>query len=157
VGALVEQVLAPTLSAQDVVIMDNLRRHKVAGVREAIEAKGASVLYLPAYSPDLNPIEQVFAKLKAQLRKAAARSVTKLWNAVCSMIGRFAAEECANYLAHAAIDGHPETALADSFSLTMRMEPLRWSPVRSLYLRHGFADVGQSDIHIFMKRPAAVL
>jgi transposase len=99
--AYVEQVLAPTLSAQDVVIMDNLRCHKVAGVREAIEAKGASVLYLPAYSPDLNPIEQVFAKLKALLRKAAARSVTTLWDAICSMIGRFAAEECANYLAHA--------------------------------------------------------
>jgi DDE superfamily endonuclease len=74
----VEQVLAHTLTAQDIVIMDNLRCHKVAGVREPIEAKAASMLYLPAYSLDLNPIEQVVAKLKALPCKAAARSVTKV-------------------------------------------------------------------------------
>jgi len=71
-------VLAPTLSDGDIVVMDNLASHKVAGVREAIEATGARLLYLPPYSPDLNPIEQAFAKLKAMLRKAAARSIETL-------------------------------------------------------------------------------
>jgi len=77
--AYVEQVLAPTLNKGDIVFMDNLRTHKVEGVREAIEAVGATMRYLPAYSPDLNPIEQVFAKLKAALRKGAARTVKALW------------------------------------------------------------------------------
>src|SRR5690606_33511944 len=72
--AYVEQFLAPSLSSGDVVVMDNLAAHKVAGVREAILAAGAAVLYLPPYSPDLNPIENAFAKLKALLRKAAART-----------------------------------------------------------------------------------
>ena len=82
--AYVVQVLAPTLTPGDVVVMDNLSAHKVAGVREAIEAVGASVLYLPPYSPDLNPIEQVFAKLKTILRKAAARSRDALWDAIAA-------------------------------------------------------------------------
>jgi transposase len=77
--AYVRQVLAPELEPGDVVVMDNLAAHKVAGVREAIQALGASVLYLPSYSPDLNPIEQLFAKLKALLRKAAARTKETLW------------------------------------------------------------------------------
>ena len=77
--AYVEQVLAPNLTAGDIVIMDNLGSHKVIGVREAIEAAGASMRLLPAYSPDLNPIEQVFAKLKALLRSPAARTVDALW------------------------------------------------------------------------------
>ena len=76
--ACVEQALAPTLAAGDIVVMDNLGSHKVAGMREAIEAAGASVQYLPPYSPDLNPIEQVFAKLKALLRAAAQRTVDGL-------------------------------------------------------------------------------
>jgi transposase len=76
--AYVEQFLAPSLAQGDVVVMDNLPIHKVAGVREAIRAVGASTLYLPAYSPDLNPIEQLFAKLKALLRKAAARTRDRL-------------------------------------------------------------------------------
>ena len=80
--AYVSQVLAPTLDRGDVVFMDNLRTHKVDGVREAIEAAGATLRYLPAYSPDLNPIEQVFAKLKAALRKGAARTVTVLWKLI---------------------------------------------------------------------------
>jgi transposase len=87
--AYVEQVLAPTLSEGDIVIMDNLPAHKVTGIREAIEARGARLLYLPAYSPDLNPIEQAFAKLKALLRKAAARSIESLWKLIGRLIRRF--------------------------------------------------------------------
>ncbi len=96
--AYVEQVLAPTLSPGDIVIMDNLPSHKVKGVREAIEAKHATLIYLPAYSPDLNPIEQVFAKLKALLRTEAARTVDTLWNAIGRLVDRFQPGECANYL-----------------------------------------------------------
>jgi transposase len=96
----VEKVLAPTLSEGDIVILDNLASHKVAGVREAIEARGARLLYLPAYSPDLNPIEQVFAKLKALLRKAAARSIEALWKVIGRLIRRFRPQECANYFAN---------------------------------------------------------
>jgi transposase len=96
--AYVEQILAPTLSPTDVVIMDNLPSHKVAGVREAIEARGAILLYLPAYSPDLNPIEQAFSKLKALLRSAAARSIEALWTAIGNALQRFGAVECTNYL-----------------------------------------------------------
>jgi len=98
--AYVEQVLAPTLGPGDVVIMDNLGSHKVAGVREAIEARGATLRYLPPYSPDLNPIEQAFAKLKALLRKLAARTVSGLWDALGDMLNRFTPHECANYLAN---------------------------------------------------------
>jgi transposase len=78
-----------------------LAAHKVAGVREAIQAVGASLLYLPPYSPDLNPIEQMFAKLKALLRKAAERSIDGLWNAIAQLLDSFPADECARYLAHA--------------------------------------------------------
>lgn len=99
--AYVEQILAPTLQPGDIVIMDNLGSHKVAGVREAIEARGASLLYLPPYSPDLNPIEKSFAKLKALLRKAAARTREALWNAIGRFLSRFTPQECANYFANA--------------------------------------------------------
>ena len=99
--AYVEQILAPTLGPGDLVILDNLGSHKVAGVREAIEAKGARLLYLPPYSPDLNPIEPAFAKLKSLLRKAAARSVDTLWTAIADAIRNFTPQECANYFAHA--------------------------------------------------------
>ena len=99
--AYVEQMLAPTLNAGDIVIMDNLSSHKVVGVREAIEARGATLLYLPPYSPDLNPIEKAFAKLKAMLRKLAARTVATLWNALGDLIKRFTPQECLNYLASA--------------------------------------------------------
>jgi transposase len=98
--AYVEQVLVPTLRPGDVVIMDNLRSHKVAGVREAIEAAGASLLFIPPYSPDLNPIEQAFAKLKALLRAKAIRTVDALWKALGSLVDCFTPEECANYLRH---------------------------------------------------------
>jgi transposase len=99
--AYVEQVVAPTLRKGDIVFMDNLRTHKVYGVREAIEAVGATLRYLPAYSPDLNPIEQVFAKLKAALRKGAARTVKALWKLIGKLLKTFAPEECANYFRHA--------------------------------------------------------
>jgi transposase len=99
--AWVEQGLAPTLRRGDVVIMDNLPAHKVAGVREAVEARGARLLYLPPYSPDLNPIEQAFAKLKTLLRTAATRTVEALWHAIGQALDAFTPIECAHYLAHA--------------------------------------------------------
>ncbi len=98
--AYVEQCLAPTLVPGDIVIMDNLSAHKVEGVRQAIEAAGASVAYLPSYSPDLNPIEQVFAKLKALLRKATERSISALWDRIGSLLDLFPPEECRNYFRH---------------------------------------------------------
>ena len=98
--AYVEQFLAPTLTTGDVVIADNLGSHKVGGVREAIEARGATLLFLPAYSPDLNPIEQVFAKLKSLLRRAEPRSREALWNTIGHSLNRFSPAECQNYLRH---------------------------------------------------------
>jgi transposase len=98
--AYVEQVLAPALVPGDVVVLDNLAAHKVAGVREAIAAVGATILYLPPYSPDMNPIEQLFAKLKALLRKAAARTQEELWSAVGRLLDTIPEAECANYLQH---------------------------------------------------------
>lgn len=95
--AYVEQALVPTLSPGDVVIMDNLPAHRVAGVREAIEAAGATRLFLPPYSPDFNPIEQAFAKLKAFLRKIAARTREALWAAIADAIDRFTDDECTNF------------------------------------------------------------
>src|SRR6202158_1455697 len=95
--AYVEQVLAPTLKPGDIVVLDNLSAHKVPGVREAIEAAGARLLSLPPYSPDFNPIEQLFAKLKALLRKAAERSVESLWNRIACLLDAFQPDECANY------------------------------------------------------------
>ena len=97
----VEQVLAPELRPGDVVVMDNLSAHKVPGVREAIKAVGASIMYLAAYSPDLNPIEQVFAKLKTLLRQAAARTKEALWSAIGHLTAGFSMEECRNYLINA--------------------------------------------------------
>ena len=102
--AWVEQMLVPELHPGDVVIMDNLAAHKVAGIRAAIEAKGAELRYLPPYSPDLNPIEQAFAKLKALLRKAAERTVDCLWNTMGKLLDLFPPSECANYLANS---GYP--------------------------------------------------
>jgi transposase len=96
--AYIRQMLVPTLQPGDIVVMDNLSSHKVAGVREAIETAGAELRYLPPYSPDLNPIEQVFAKLKALLRKIAARSVEALWTAIGQLLSQFAPDQCANYL-----------------------------------------------------------
>jgi transposase len=98
--AYVEQCLAPALAPGDVVVLDNLAAHKIDGVRQAIAAAGASILYLPPYSPDLNPIEQLFAKLKALLRKAAARTRDELWQAIGRLLDACPATECANYLHH---------------------------------------------------------
>ncbi len=98
--AWVEQHLAPTLSAGDIVIMDNLSSHKVAGVREAIEATGAELRYLPPYSPDLNPIELAFSKLKKLLRDGAARTIDKLWDLCGRVLDEFTSEECCNYFKH---------------------------------------------------------
>jgi transposase len=96
-----EQMLAPTLQPGDIVVMDNLAAHKVAGVRTAIETRGAALLYLPPYSPDLNPIEQAFAKLKAMLRKAAERSVATLWERIGRLIEQFEPAECRNHIVNA--------------------------------------------------------
>jgi transposase len=97
----VEKVLAPCLSQGDTVVIDNLPAHKVEGVRAKIEAKGAILIYLPPYSPDLNPIEMAFAKVKGLLRKAAARTRDSLWDAIGQALNAFTPDECANYLAHA--------------------------------------------------------
>ena len=99
--AYVEQFLAPTLSPGDIVVADNLASHKVTGVRQAIEACDASLWFLPAYSPDLNPIGQGFAKIKARLRKAEPRSREALWNQTGRIVQDFTPNECANFLAHA--------------------------------------------------------
>lgn len=93
----VAKVLVPELRPGDIVVMDNLSSHKGRRVREMIELAGACLLYLPPYSPDFNPIENAFAKLKALLRKAAERSVDGLWNAIGRLIDMFPPTECANY------------------------------------------------------------
>jgi transposase len=95
-----EQMLAPLLAPGDIVVMDNLPAHKVRGVREIIEATGATLLYLPPYSPDLNPIELGFSKLKAHVRKAKARTLEALDAAVASALHTFKPSECANFFAH---------------------------------------------------------
>ena len=94
----VEKVLVPTLQQGDIVIMDNLGSHKGKAVRALIRAAGAKLFFLPKYSPDLNPIEQVFAKLKHLLRKAAARTTESICAAIGQILGTFSPEECANYL-----------------------------------------------------------
>jgi len=96
--AYVEQVLVPTLSPGDVVVMDNLGSHKGKAVRQAIRQAGAHLIFLPPYSPDLNPIEQVFAKLKTLLRKAAERTVEATWKRIGKLLDHFTPAECANYL-----------------------------------------------------------
>ena len=97
----VEKVLVPSLRAGDIVIMDNLSSHKGPRVRQLIEAVGASLRYLPPYSPDLNPIENAFAKLKAMLRKAAERTVEATWRRIGALLQSFSPAECANYFTNA--------------------------------------------------------
>ena len=99
--AYVEQFLAPTLKKDDIVFMDNASVHMVEGVAEAIEARGAILFYLPAYSPDLNPIKMVFAKLKTLFRKADERSIEASWRRVGTLLEHFTPTECQNYLRHA--------------------------------------------------------
>jgi transposase len=96
----IEQFVVPILRPGDIVVMDNLSSHKVVGIREAIEAAGAELRYLPPYSPDLNPIEQFFAKLKALLRKAAARTIDALFAAIADALTAVSPQECQNYLAN---------------------------------------------------------
>ena len=98
--AWVEQHLAPTLSPGDIVVMDNLSSHKVTGIREAIEAAGAELRYLPPYSPDLNPIELAFSKLKKLLRDGARRTTESLWQLCGEVLDLFTPEECSNYFRH---------------------------------------------------------
>ena len=100
----VAEVLVPELAPGDVVVMDNLSSHKGPKVRELIEAAGAILLYLPPYSPDFNPIENAFAKLKAFLRKAAERTVDGLWAAIGRAVDLFSPDECRNYFAAAGYD-----------------------------------------------------
>ena len=102
--AYVEQVLAPTLSAGDIVVMDNLPAHKPVAVRQAIERTGAELRFLPPYSPDFNPIEMAFSKFKAFLKKTAARTIDDLWNAIAEAIELFTPRECENYFAAAGYD-----------------------------------------------------
>ena len=98
--AYVEQILAPTLKKGDIVFMDNVSTHLVDGVEETIEARGASVYYLPAYSPDFNPIEQFFSKFKAFLRKMKARTVEALWKTIASFLREVSKEECKAFFAN---------------------------------------------------------
>jgi transposase len=98
--AYVEQILAPTLKKGHIVLLDNVSTHKVDGVEEAIEARGARAIFLPAYSPDLNPIEQLFARLKSFLRKAKARTIEQLWRTISSFLKTVSKEECKAYLAN---------------------------------------------------------
>ena len=99
--AWVEQFLVPTLQPGDVVVLDNLGSHKGTAIRRAIRAAGAHLLFLPPYSPDLNPIEMMFAKLKALLRKADERSTAAVWHRIGTLLGQFSPTECSTYLQHA--------------------------------------------------------
>jgi len=98
--AYLEQCLVPTLKRDESVVMDNLHAHKVAGVREVIEGAGHTLLYLPQYSPDLNPIEMAFSKFKTYLRTVAARTVPALQRAIGAFVPSLDARECANYFKH---------------------------------------------------------
>jgi len=100
----VREMLVPTLGFGDIVVMDNLPAHKRSQIRVAIEAAGAQLMYLPPYSPDLNPIEMAFAKLKAALRKAAARSLEALWTAIADALTTFTPQDCINFFAAAGYD-----------------------------------------------------
>jgi len=102
--AYVEQLLAPSLHPGDIVILDNLPAHRIKGIKAAIEAAGATLIYLPPYSPDFNPIEQAFAKLKALLRKAAARTIDDLWDAIAEALKLFTSTECKNYFLNCGYD-----------------------------------------------------
>lgn len=95
------QMLVPALQPGDIVVLDNLSSHKVAGIEDAIQAAGAQLRYLPPYSPDYNPIEQVFAKLKTLLRKAGKRTVEELWSTIGALLDQFSPDECERYIQHA--------------------------------------------------------
>jgi transposase len=99
--AWVQQFLVPTLAPGDIVVLDNLGSHKGQAVRRAIRAAGAHLLFLPPYSPDLNPIEMMFAKLKTLLRRADERSIAAVWHRIGNLLNEFSPNECSNYLRHA--------------------------------------------------------
>ena len=125
--AYVTQFLVPTLSPGDVVIMDNLGSHKGAAVRKAIRAVGARLVFLPPYSPDLNPIEQVFAKLKLLLRKAAERTVEATWQRIGSLLDDFPPRECAYYLSNSGYaSAYVETTLTFVLALFRRRFSEKW-------------------------------
>jgi transposase len=105
--AYVEQILVPELRLGDVVVMDNLSSHMVAGVRRAIEGAGCQLLYLPPYSPDFNPIENAFSKLKRLLRTAAERTHERLWRTIGKILDRFSTDECRNYFRHCGYTATP--------------------------------------------------
>ena len=140
--AYVEQVLAPTLSPGDIVVMDNLGAHKVKGVRQAIEAAGAELRYLPPYSPDLNPIELAFAKLKALLRSAAARTVDELWDAIGQLLDAFTPTECPHYFAHAGYV--PPNRKRSRHSAIRSAIPIYSDPTSEARIA-GDASLGQAD------------
>ena len=102
--AYVEKVLVPALEPGDVVVMDNLPAHRSAAAREAIQRAGAELRFLPPYSPDFNPIEMAFSKLKAHLKRRAARSIDELWEAIGEATDNFTPTECQNYFAAAGYD-----------------------------------------------------
>ena len=102
--AYVEQVLVPTLSPGDIVVMDNLSAHRSAAVRDAIQSAGAELRFLPPYSPDLNPIEMAFSKFKAFLKRRAARTVTQLDEAIAQAVSTYTPNECQNHFAAAGYD-----------------------------------------------------
>jgi transposase len=104
--AYVNQILLATLREGDIVVLDNLSSHKVAGVREAIESVGAKLVYLPPYSPDLNPIEMVFSKMKLLVRKMKVRKVEELWRKLGELSDVFSPQECKNYFKHAGYNGN---------------------------------------------------
>ena len=134
--AYVEQILCPELKPGYTVIMDNLPAHKVRGVRQAIEATGASLRYLPRYSPDLNPIEMAFSKFKAILRAAAARTLDALWQAAANAIEQFKQNECRNFFTHA---GYNLTRSENALAINC-LKPT--SPVGNLGLHGKFRGEG---------------
>ena len=138
--AWVEQMLAPELRPGDIVIMDNLAAHKVDGIRKAIEARGAELRYLPPYSPDLNPIEQAFAKLKALLRKAAERTVDGLWNAIGKLLDLFPRPNAPTTSSTPAIHGQHEIALGAPGRALHRVGLVQAPPALRALVRRGASD-----------------
>ena len=114
--AYIEQILVPTLRPGDIVIMDNLSSHKSQAIEAAITAAGATLRYLPPYSPDLNPIEKAFSKLKAHLRKAAARTVEALWATIASLLPLFTPTQCKNFFASS---GYTQTLIQNALKAAL--------------------------------------
>lgn len=138
--AWVEQALVLELRPGDVVVMDNLPSHKVAGVRQAIEAADATLLYLPPYSPDFNPIEMAFSKLKAILRKAAPRTITELWQTIGSALDAFTPAECQNYFAAACL----EQEVSEFCAMMGAVAMLRFTPDAATAIELRVAIIGEA-------------